>query len=230
MRTKLSEHSCVFCFCAHASSHLQNGLWDSEQYIVPRHPKHRRCQCNCSSTYCNIQNENFRILVLCKSLKDLIYGLTESPFLLEVSQLFFIFYTRTRESFAFRSTKFARTRSQVYLSFLSFSKKEAIRVTAKHLCCLKCLFQPCHNFQCKKKKKRWANSHSHSPTCLVVSVELNDVSDSEETLQVSRLLRGPAPGVPAGLSHADFTGNCWILPKTKLVNVIQPQRILRSTM
>lgn len=78
--------------------------------------------------------------------------------------------------FAFIRTKFARSRSQVFVCF--FSKKEAIRVTAKHLCCSSLSFQSCH--VCVNEtlyvSKRWANSHSLARLCetLMMSVTVSE--------------------------------------------------------
>lgn len=82
------------------------------------------------------------------------------------------------KSSAFSRTKFARTRSQLCLFFfLFFPPKERSHQSHRQAFMLfKYLFQSCHVRKWiylspqKKKKKRWANTHSYSPACLVVSV------------------------------------------------------------
>lgn len=177
------------------------------------------CRYKCDSTNCNIHIQEMRnwfLFCLFKLLRYFIYGLIESLFLLQLFS--HILDEKEGKSFAFRWTKFARTRSQ--LCFFFPPKTEAIRVTAKHLRCsrncfslvLKWVIEP--SLQKKEKKKRWANTHSYSLACHLVSVW-----NSMMSVTVSkRCSRCPCCCVELDqmsllVCHVVFTKNCCFYQK-----------------
>lgn len=159
------------CMCVCLLSHLQNGLWDYEQYIVPTYPKCMRCQYNCSSTNCNIQIQGMRnlwfLFCLCKSQRYFIFGLIESSFLLEVSKLFLTFWMREKERvLPLVGPNLHETDLKFVFFFFFPPKKEAIRVNTKHLCLsicfslVMCVNEPLYRSLQKKKKKKKVSKHS----------------------------------------------------------------------
>lgn len=152
------------CMCVCLLSHLQNGLWDYEQYIVPTYPKCMRCQYNCSSTNCNIQIQGMRnlwfLFCLCKSQRYFIFGLIESSFLLEVSKLFLTFWMREKERVLPLVGPNLHETDLKFVFFFFFSSKERSHQSQHQAFMFKYLFQSCHvckwtslPFTAKKKKK-----------------------------------------------------------------------------